>query len=93
MVTNSFHGMEFFVLFHKPFWVVKRHKDTAEDSANNRIVDFLKMFHLEDRLLEDGEFPDEQRLAEAIDYERVDRILAEKRTESLGWLKDALAEE
>ena len=90
VVTNSFHGMVFSVLFHKPFWVVKRYKDTAEDSANNRIVDFLKMFHLEDRLLEDGEFPDEQRLAEAIDYERVDRILTGKRTESLSWLKDAL---
>ena len=48
------------------------------------------MFHLESRLLEEGEFPDEQRLAEPIDYERIDQILAAKRTESLEWLRVSL---
>lgn len=90
VVTNSFHGMVFSVLFHKPFWVVKRYKDTAEDSANNRIIDFLRMFRLEERLLEDGEFPDDRRLEEPIDYDRIDQILSVKRAESLEWLRGAL---
>ena len=90
IITNSFHGMVFSVLFHKPFWVMKRFKDTDEKSMNNRITDFLREFGLEDRLLEDGETPDTERLYRPIDYDRVDRILEKKREESMKWLEASL---
>lgn len=91
VATNSFHGMVFSLIFRKPFWVMKRFKDTDEGSMNNRITDFLREFGLEDRLLEDGEVPDAERLRRPIDYDRVGRILEQKRAESLQWLENALA--
>lgn len=90
VVTNSFHGMVFSVLFRKQFWVVKRYGDSEKDSANNRIIDFLNMLNLNDRLLQDNEYPDEEQLKSTIDYEEVHKILKDKRVESLQWLKDAL---
>ena len=93
IVTNSFHGMVFSVVFQKPFWVVKRYRDTDKASANNRITDFLRMLGLEDRLLEDGEMPDAERLRRPIDYDRVSTRLEDLRTDSLHWLSDALETE
>lgn len=90
VVTNSFHGMVFSVIFNKPFWVMKRYKDTDKASANNRITDFLKELGLEDRLIEDGVMPTGAEIDRPIDYGRVNRTLAEKRADSLEWLKNAL---
>ena len=88
--TNSFHGLVFSVLFHKPFWAFKRNRDGDIGSMNNRIIDFLADFGLSDRLLEDGEVPSLEKLRTPIDYDAVDRILEEKRAFSLNWLKTAL---
>lgn len=90
ILTNSFHGMVFSMLFQKPFWVFKRDKDGEKASMNGRVNDFLKDFGLEDRLLADGEMPSAEKLRRPIDYERVNRILEEKRSFSLNWLKNAL---
>lgn len=93
IVTNSFHGMVFSVVFQKPFWVVKRYRDSDKASANNRITDFLQMLGLEGRLLEDGDIPDAERLRRPIDYDRVSQRLADLRADSLSWLQDALEAE
>lgn len=88
--TNSFHGIVFSVLFHKPFWAFKRNRDGDAGSMNARITDFLEDFGLSDRLLENGEIPAPEKLRRPIDYDKVDRILEEKRAFSLSWLKTAL---
>ena len=88
--VNSFHGLVFSVLFHKPFWAFRRNREKDQGSMNSRITDFLAEFGLSDRLLEDGEVPSLEKLRTPIDYDRVDRILEEKRAFSLNWLKTAL---
>lgn len=88
--VNSFHGLVFSILFHKPFWAFKRNRDDDRGSMNNRITDFLAEFGLSDRLLENGEVPSLEKLRTPIDYDAVDRILEEKRAFSLNWLKTAL---
>ncbi len=45
-MTNSFHGTVFSLLYQKPFYAVKSIK------RNDRIVDLLSLFGLEDRILE-----------------------------------------
>lgn len=90
IVTNSFHGVVFSVVFQKPFLAVKRYRDTDRASANNRITDFLHMLGLEDRLLEDGEMPNTKQLCRPIDYDRVLKRLEKLRADSLAWLKEAL---
>ena len=93
IVTNSFHGMVFSVVFQKPFWVVKRYRDTDKASANNRITDFLRMLGLEDRLIADDDMPDAEQLRRSIDYSRVSKRLEDLRADSLAWLKNALKTE
>lgn len=90
VLTDSFHGMVFSVLYNKPFWVFKRNRDDDRASMNSRITDFLSELGLEDRLLQNGEFPTEERLRERIDYAPVNRLVQEKREFSFHWLKDAV---
>lgn len=90
VLTNSFHGTVFSMLFHKPFWVFKRNRDSDQGSMNSRITDFLEDFGLAGRLLEDGEVPSLEKLRTPIDYDAVDCILEEKREFSMDWLKTAL---
>ncbi len=88
--TNSFHGMVLSILFHKNFWVFKRNKDSDKKSMNNRIYDFLKMLGLEERIIEDGVIKSKEELQKDIDFSRVDKVLIQKREESLEWLYKAL---
>ena len=90
VLTNSFHGMVFSVLYNKPFWVFKRNRDDDEASMNNRITDFLAELGLENRLVQNGEFLTQERLHEKIDYATVNRLVQEKREFSINWLKNAI---
>ena len=93
ILTDSFHAMAFSVIFHKQFWVFKRHKDHEAGSMNARITDFLTSLGLEERLMEDGALLSAEKLAWKIDYARVDRLLEKQRAFSMAWLEQALAEE
>lgn len=82
VITNSFHGTIFSILYEKPFYtyVVK--------SMASRVTDLLEGLGLEDRIirgykkLEDVNFE--------IDFIEPHRILEEKRESSLEFLKKAL---
>jgi hypothetical protein len=85
VVTDSFHGTVFSILFNKPF--------LALGNANRgmtRFVSLLKIFGLEERLV----LKDSDQLAEIIrtpvDFNRVNNILSAKRNESLQFLKQNL---
>lgn len=84
VVTNSFHGTVFSLLYHKPFYtyIVK--------SMEARVLDLLGDVGLEDRLVR-GYKP----LAEVnfdIDYDSVDEILEVKRKKSEIFLQEALGD-
>lgn len=85
VVTDSFHGMVFSVIFNKNFIVI----DNAE-RGSERFTSFLQMFGLEDRLVRSLEDYESKCLA-PIDYNRVNYILQKRREESLGFLKHALS--
>lgn len=80
VITDSFHGCVFSILFKKPFIVIaNRSRGLA------RIDSLLSLFHLEDHFLDDISTFDETK-----DYSinvDVDRILIEKRMESISFLK------
>lgn len=88
--VNSFHGTVFSIILHKKFWVFCRDKQSISHSANSRIIDLLKIFGLENRVLSDGEIPSYEKLHQPIDYQAVDTILAEKRIDSLEWISNAI---
>ena len=78
VVTNSFHGAAFSLIFKKEFYA---EVSNAEKSA--RIVDLLALFGLSDRLL-----PNEK--IGKINWEKVNTQLLNEQSKSVSWLKNSL---
>lgn len=74
-IVDSFHGMVFSIIFNKPFWAIGN-----VSRGMSRFISLLKMFHLEDRLL-DADNLDDVDFSKPIDWTMVNGILEEKRRE------------
>lgn len=86
VITDSFHGTVFSILFHKKFIVVAN-----EQRGLTRLQSLLKMFGLENRLtMEFSDFKISDLLAD-IDYESVDTILNQEREKSFSFLRKNLS--
>lgn len=94
ILTDSFHGSVFSVLYHKKFFVMNRHKEDELRSTNSRINTLCSMLGLEDRHLTENlkKYPLEDVLLN-IDYDNVDQRLYDNRNSSITFLKDALGME
>lgn len=84
VVTNSFHGTVFSIIFNVPFLVVPLCGEFQ--SMNDRVFTLLKMFQLEDRIYSSTINLHNQSLIN-INWESVNCILAERRKEMLDLLK------
>ena len=83
LITDSFHGTAFAINFHTPFVEV-----LPDNNTGTRNMSILKMTGLMDRILTNV---NDTALAERkIDYTEADRILADKRKESLGILRSMI---
>ncbi len=85
IVTNSFHGICFSVIFERQLFV-DRLKGAAS-STNPRIEGMLKQFELTNRSIDSFESINS---LEAIDYNLVNAIKSRRKEESLHFLKEAL---
>ena len=83
-IVDSFHGMVFSIIFNKPFWAIGN-----VSRGMSRFTSLLKMFHLEDRLL-DADNLDDVDFSKPIDWTMVNGILEEKRRECIFLLLDIL---
>jgi hypothetical protein len=79
VITNSFHGTIFSIIFKKDFYTV------ASRTRNSRITNLLTTLNLTNRLLyEDSEILPRN----SIDYDKVGVLLEKEREISLNYLKD-----
>lgn len=90
VITDSFHGTVFSILFNKQFAVFSNTK-----RGNSRFDNLLGMFNLQDRMIEASYESDKllfkiQSLPE-IDYSRLNQRLNEYRKLSLRFITDALS--
>lgn len=81
VVTNSYHGTIFSLLFNKNFYAVKN------KGGNVRIENLLDLLNLEKRYIEKKEETDNQSF---IDYDNVERKLIELKKESKSFLDRAI---
>lgn len=89
VVTDSFHGTAFSILFNKQFVVVGNKQRGME-----RFKSILKLFGLEDRLVLDYNHDEiEKIMASPIDYEKVNTRLEEMRKLSREFLLKSLKNE
>ena len=83
LVTDSFHGTVFSILFGKEFYTLEN-----PHRGNTRIAGLLKLLGLESRLLSDKE-PDESR-AGSIDWHDVYSRLHDQRQHDIAFLENSL---
>lgn len=87
VVTDSFHGTVFAILFNKQFLTIANKR-----RGLNRFTSLLKMFQLENRLIYDHELiNDINIMARPIDYLQINKILKDKVSDSLCFLRKALS--
>ena len=79
VVTDTFHGTAFSILFNKQFVSVKRNQ--------NKVIELLKQVGLETRFI-DSDL--EKTLTEKIDYDKVNQTIDEIRAASADYLKNGL---
>ena len=84
VLTDSFHGCVFSIIFNKEFWVTGN-----KGRGNARFDSLLKQFGLENRRIDIDKINDVD-FAEPIDWERVNSIKKEWQEKSINFLKENL---
>lgn len=85
VVTDSFHGTVFSLIFHTPFYSFHRFKSGEKGSMNSRISTLLEKFELSDRFGDD--VPSEIK---NVDWEKVDGVLDMMRETGRKYLLDCI---
>lgn len=80
VVSNSFHGTAFSMIYGKNFFVVNR-----KDGLNARMRDLLDHYHLSDRII--GVDAQNDILRKSIDYEKVNALLCQDIESSKSFLQ------
>lgn len=86
VITDSFHGTVFSILFNIPFIVYGNQK-----RGMARFTSLLRMFGLEDRMIYSNSELSEDEIFAPIDWKRVNEILRVEREKSLHFIKDSLS--
>ena len=88
VVTTSFHGTVFSILYKKKFWFV----DSSMHNPNDdRTYTLLKQLDFFDRCITTDMIPKLDIMSE-IDYSKHDSMLCSLRNKSIEWLKNAINE-
>ena len=88
VITDSFHGAVFSMIFNMDSAVFQRDNAKAKTSKNVRLTDLLHLFSLERRII--TSMSDIRQDGTSIDYDKVNSALARSVKFSKDWLKSAL---
>lgn len=83
VITDSFHGTVFCIIFNVPFLIVSPEASTRQKSL-------LKMFGLSDRLVMTKEEVTSELINKEIDWDSVNRRREELKKQSIQYLQDSL---
>lgn len=87
VITDSFHGLCFALIFNKEFIVLENIARGAE-----RFRSILQLFGLSDRLISKDASPENviKRINKPIDFDKVNRLIGEYKDVSLKWLESVI---
>lgn len=85
VVTDSFHGTVFSIIFNKSFIAIGN-----KDRGLARFTSLLKMFDLEDRLVESVDDVTDDLIHKPIDWKRVNRKIKSEQKRSMEYLQKHL---
>ncbi|MFV8814280.1 polysaccharide pyruvyl transferase family protein [Aerococcus urinaeequi] len=81
VVTSSFHGTAFSLIFEKEFYTV------PHPTRGSRMIDLLESLELGEKLVTEAS---EINLSQTVDYTKVNKILSEKRDLSLQFINEVI---
>lgn len=81
VITNSFHGTAFSIIFNKQFFIEFL---PSQYQVNSRLENILDMFELCDRQINNKKY---NNLYDCINYEKVNKIMDKEREKALAILK------
>lgn len=87
IMTDSYHGTIFSLLFHKNFWLFRRFEEDDPICQNSRIRQLQNDFNISHRIISSDTIIDESR---PIDYQYFECQLSRLRSSSLSFLKNSL---
>nr|WP_308758067.1 polysaccharide pyruvyl transferase family protein [uncultured Bacteroides sp.] len=89
VITDSFHGLVFSIIYHKPFIVMIGNPERA-----SRLLDLLKLIGLSERCVTSSTGIDQLKniLNTSIDYVHIDSVLSAQRNISINFLSSNLNE-
>lgn len=86
ILTDSFHGVAFSIIYRKPFAAILNH-----NGKDSRLISLLKLLHLENRMFNNvEEMTKDDRWLSPIDYQEVDKYLSAMKEQSVNYLLNAL---
>ena len=87
VLTDSFHGCVFSIIFNRPFFVYKRFNDQNIKSQNSRLDTLLTQFDLKERIISTYDcFPE----VKENDHAKLCSLIAALRDDSARWLQRAI---
>ena len=90
VVTDTFHGTIFSLIYHIPFAVYCRSAQDGAYSNSEKLTDLLDTFHLGERLItKDNDL--ETVFGKEIDFEQTDAVRRKERTAAIEYLSNALS--
>lgn len=84
IITDSFHGSVFSIIYNKPFFVLRN-----KSRGNTRLESLLRMFNLQDRII-DSQKELRERIDAKIDWNEVNSLKGKKRDYSVSILKEMI---
>lgn len=90
VITDTFHGLMFSIIFRKPFIVLERHDGSKWAKQSDRMVSTLEMFGLADRYVNPEKIDISKYLI--LDYTKYDEKIESCRNKSLNYLMAILEE-
>ncbi len=84
VVTDSFHGTIFSIIFNKPFITI-----VNDERGATRFTSLMKIFGLEDRMIK-SELEIDEKLFAPIDYDNINKVREKWKQKSLSFLTNSL---
>lgn len=91
IITDTFHGLMFSLIFRKPFVVLKRNDGSNWSKYSDRMTSTLEMFNLTERYVDDS--LTDIKWLKNLDYSKYEMYINERRISSLKYLDEILGGE
>ena len=88
--TDSFHGTVFSLIYNKKFFNFRRYSSSSKASTNSRLDSLLKIVGVSNERILTGQEDINKVTNYKIDFEKVNKKLAEYREESKKWLFNSI---